>query len=80
MTAAARSALNQVLNLSEDEQMEVLAELAKVVPEESLSPEEWNRLWARELNKRIADIESGAVKCIPYAEARKGWDKILGKS
>jgi hypothetical protein len=47
---------------------------------ETLSREEWNEAWEAELKKRIAEVESGKVKCIPYAEARKRWNKILGRT
>ena len=46
---------------------------------EKISRKEWNQAWKNELEKRIADIDSGKVKCIPYTEARKRWDKILGR-
>jgi putative addiction module component (TIGR02574 family) len=49
-------------------------------PEEKLSRKEWNEAWKAELEKRIAEVESGKVKCIPYAEARKRWNKILGRT
>jgi putative addiction module component (TIGR02574 family) len=48
--------------------------------EEELSSKEWSGAWKKEVNDRIADIESGKVKCIPYAEARKKLDRILGKA
>jgi hypothetical protein len=49
-------------------------------PGEDISRKEWNEAWKGELEKRIADVESGKVKCIPYAEARKRWNKILGRT
>jgi putative addiction module component (TIGR02574 family) len=47
---------------------------------EKISRKEWNQAWKAELEKRIADVDSGKVKCIPYAEARKRWNKILGRT
>jgi hypothetical protein len=47
---------------------------------EVLSKEEWDEEWKSELEKRIADVESGKVKCIPYAEVRKKLDRILGRA
>ena len=49
-------------------------------PEEKISRKEWNGAWKTELEKRIADIESGRVKCIPHSEVRKRLDKILGRA
>jgi hypothetical protein len=40
----------------------------------ALSKKEWNRSWRTEIEKRINEIDSGKVKCIPHAEARKRWD------
>ncbi|HEV3272262.1 MAG TPA: addiction module protein [Candidatus Methylacidiphilales bacterium] len=48
--------------------------------EEKISRKEWNGAWKVELEKRIADIESGRVKCVPYPEVRKRLDKILGRA
>lgn len=47
---------------------------------ETLSQEEWDDAWRKEINKRIEEIESGKVKCIPYAQVRKELDAILGKT
>jgi putative addiction module component (TIGR02574 family) len=47
---------------------------------EKISRKEWSQAWKAELEKRIADIDSGKVKCVPYAEARKRWNKILGRT
>ncbi len=55
-------------------------EKAATTRAEVLSKKEWNEAWKTELEKRIEEIESGKVKCIPYAEARKRWDKILGRT
>jgi putative addiction module component (TIGR02574 family) len=48
--------------------------------DEKISRKEWNGAWKVELEKRIADIESGKVKCVPYAEVRKRLDKILRRA
>ena len=48
--------------------------------EESISRKEWSKAWNAELETRMADIESGKVKCVSPAEARKQWNKILGKT
>ena len=47
---------------------------------ETLSQKEWDESWKTELENRIADIESGKVKCIPYAEVRKRLNRILRKA
>lgn len=82
MTVAAKKLAEQVLALPESDREKLFCLLRDSLPAETeaLSQEEWDEPWKKELEKRIEEIESGAVKCIPYAEARKGWDKILGKA
>lgn len=46
---------------------------------EVVSKKEWNGAWKTELEKRIADVDSGRVRCVPYAEVRRKLDRILGK-
>jgi putative addiction module component (TIGR02574 family) len=82
MTAAAKKLAEQVLALPESDRETLFKLLRDSLPhgDETLSQEEWDGAWKKELEKRIEEIESGKVKCIPYAEVRKGWDKILRKS
>ncbi len=82
MTVAAQKIVKQALALSESERVLVVSELLKSIPEESevLSQEEWDEAWKLELEKRIEEMESGKVKCIPYEVVRKELDAILGKS
>ncbi|MEZ6050118.1 MAG: addiction module protein [Planctomycetaceae bacterium] len=39
------------------------------------TPEEVKAAWTAELNRRAADIDSGAVSGVPYEEA---WRRIAG--
>ena len=82
MTVAAKKIVKQALALSESERAKIVSELLKSLSddEENIPQDEWDEAWKKELEKRIDEIESGKVKCIPYAEVRKGWDKILGKA
>ena len=53
----------------------------KAIPQaEDVPKKEWNEAWKGELEKRIEEIDSGKVKCIPHAEVRRELDRILGKS
>jgi len=83
MTAAAQKHLTEkVLALPH----KVRARLARLLleslddAEEKLSPKEWDRAWSTELDKRIEEVRNGTVKCVSHAEARKRWNKILGKA
>lgn len=33
--------------------------------------------WATEVNRRVAELDSGAVKTIPWAEVRRSFDSIV---
>ena len=36
--------------------------------EENLSPEEWERLWTEEIDRRMEELRQGKVKAIPGEE------------
>jgi putative addiction module component (TIGR02574 family) len=36
--------------------------------EEELTPEEWEAAWSEEINRRIADVESGKSDSVPHKE------------
>ena len=37
-----------------------------------LSPEEWAEAWGPELNRRVAELRSGAVQAVPWDQALEG--------
>ncbi len=66
----------QALSLDIKERGRLASVLLKSLdePENELSPAEWERLWAKECQRRVAEMESGEVVGIPWkdvlAEAR----------
>jgi putative addiction module component (TIGR02574 family) len=84
MTAAAQKQIfKQVLAMPRKARVSLRRQLDKSLSEdgeEKISKKEWNRAWKAELDKRMAEIDSGRVKCVPYSEVRKKLDRILGKS
>ncbi len=66
----------QALSLNFKERGHLATVLLKSLdePENELSPTEWERLWAKECQRRVAEMESGEVEGIPWedvlAEAR----------
>jgi putative addiction module component (TIGR02574 family) len=38
------------------------------VEEEKLSPEEWERLWAQEIDRRMEELRQGKVNAVPGEE------------
>jgi putative addiction module component (TIGR02574 family) len=83
MTMAAQKELTErVLALPQKARARLAGQLLKSLDEraDKLPRKEWNRAWKAELNKRSEEIRSGKVKCVPMEEARKRWNKILGKA
>ncbi len=82
MTAAAKEVTKKALALPEKERLKLATTLLQSVPDDSetLSQKEWNEAWETELKKRIEEVESGKVKCIPYAEVRRRLNRILRKT
>lgn len=77
MTVAAKKIVKQALALPESERMKVVGELLKSIPAETetLSREEWEEAWKKELEKRIEEMESGKDPGVPleviWADLRK---------
>ena len=74
--------IDEALSLPKKARERLVKELRKSLEpaEKKISRKEWNAALKVELNHRIADIESGRVKCIPHAEVRKRLDRILRRA
>lgn len=71
MTAAAKQLAKQALALPKKERAELVGRLIKSLDEdegEKLSSDEWNKVWAIEIKKRMKDLRSGKVKAIPASQ------------
>lgn len=76
MTAAARRLLDDALALPDADRAEMAGALADSVPVpdmpgDDLPPAEHRAAWSAELNRRAAEIDSGAVEMIPREEAER---------
>ena len=62
--------LAEALRLSREEREEMVRRLLLSVDpaEENLSPEEWERAWVAECERRLADLRSGNVESVPGEE------------
>jgi len=69
LPAGERSALVNSLLLSLDEE-----------PLTECDADATDALWAPELRRRVAEIESGQVQCIPWEDADARIRKIIGES
>ena len=76
MTRRAKELLDQALALDPSDRADMAATLLESLDDE---PEDGiEEAWAQEVERRVAEVESGAVKTIPWSEARQVLLKRLG--
>jgi putative addiction module component (TIGR02574 family) len=68
MNTATQGILNTALQLPEKERADLAASLIESLDQPFDS--DVQAAWAEEIHRRIADLESGVVKAIPWDEAR----------
>jgi len=69
MSGKAQKVLEEALTLPPAERADVAATLLDSLDEQE--DEGVEEAWAQELERRIREVESGAVKMIPWSEARR---------
>ena len=74
MTTATESLLEQVLALPDDERHEFLSLLQERLPE--LADEQLSEVWIDELDRRLADVESGNVPTVKWESVK---ERLLAK-
>ena len=68
MSSKAQKVLQEALTLPPAERADVAATLLDSLDEQE--DEGVEQAWAQEIERRIREVESGAVKMIPWSEAR----------
>lgn len=68
MATPARKVLEEALALTPEQRLDLAAELLASVDGEP--PETWEAAWRAELDDRMKEVETGAVRPVPWAEAR----------
>jgi len=72
MSPSAKKLLEQALELSEESRAELAAALVESIEEAADSPQDVvDASWSATIERRIREIESGAVEPIPWEDARK---------
>ena len=82
MSEQARAILEQAMQLPFPEREQLANQLMRSVEEGMLTEAEADALdaeWAPEIRRRIAEIESGAVQCIPWADVDAEMRKLLSE-
>ena len=70
MSEKAEQLKSALANLSEEDR-EGIRDYLDELAEGELSQDEWEEAWGEEINRRIADMESGKVKMIPGEEVMR---------
>ncbi len=81
MTVAAKKLADEVLALSVNEREDILQLLRDSLPQndETVSQEEWDKSWSKELNTRIAEMDSGDDPGVPLDEVLAELEKPIRK-
>jgi putative addiction module component (TIGR02574 family) len=74
MTSDAKKLLDEALRLPPEARAALAGSLIESL--DDTVDEDAEAEWAKEIQRRIAEIESGAVRMVPWAEARR---MILGR-
>ena len=69
MSRKAQKVLEEALTLPPPERADLAATLLDSLDEQE--DEGVEEAWAREIERRIQEVESGAVKMLPWSEARR---------
>ena len=71
MTQTARQLLADALELPDDDRAGLAAALVESLDREADSPGEVEASWSAEIQRRLREVESGAVKPVPWKQARR---------
>lgn len=71
MTHTARQLLAEALELPDDARADLAAALVESLDRESDSPSVVDASWSTEIQRRLQDVETGAVKPVPWEQARR---------
>ncbi|MHB8654670.1 MAG: addiction module protein [Terriglobia bacterium] len=71
MTHEATDLLNKALALSEEERAELAGSLLESLDDMPEEPEAVEAAWNKEIAGRIADLDSGKAKTVPWEEVRR---------
>lgn len=71
MTPTVRHLLAEALALPEDARADLAAALVESLDETADAPADVEASWSAEIQRRLNEIESGAVKPVPWEDARR---------
>jgi putative addiction module component (TIGR02574 family) len=71
-TADVDRILDEALRLTPPERAQLLARLIESLEDDEapIAAEEWEQAWAEEIRRRIADLEAGRSRTIPWEDVR----------
>ena len=71
MTQAATDLLKRALELTPEERAELAGSLLESLDDVQDDPEAVEAAWNQEIARRIADLDSGKAKTVPWEEVRQ---------
>lgn len=71
MTPTARHLLAEALTLPEDARADLAAALVESLEETTDAPADVEASWSAEIQRRVSEVESGAVKPVRWEDARR---------
>ena len=75
MTQLASQVYEAAMALAEEERAELASRLLESLPQDT--PSQLHPAWAEEIRRQLAQVDSGEVTPIPWAEVkRRAWDAI----
>jgi putative addiction module component (TIGR02574 family) len=69
-----QSVLSAAQQLPEQDRLRLIDALWETVPAESEAP--FSGEWAREIERRVAELDAGTAKTVPWSQIR---DEVLGR-
>ena len=80
MTAKAMTLLEDLLRLPAEMRAYIADELYGSLGEGDRADPEVDAAWAREIERRVADLDAGRAKTVPWADVDRSLDAVLNRA
>lgn len=80
MTAEAMTLLQDLLRLPAEVRAYIADELYGSLEEDERVDPQIDAAWAKEIERRVADLDAGRAKTVPWAEVDRSLDAIVSRA
>ena len=80
MNARAEQLLNEAIKLPDSERASLADALYASLDESLENPEEVNAAWDTEIARRVAEINAGTAKTVPFDQVKANLDSIIRRA